>query len=245
MELHIANAAYDAGFNTCNHEALFNLIWAVKRTAIQTLRLSHQPFKPRHPTYPDRYRPSGIGDNTARKRKSKKKKRQNPNLRSNPRPVHPLIREADPPVLESGKRNLDLVLDAENVTEDGPSKRQKTRSSPNTGRELLVTSPMLTFPVNHTPKSDLDVVKTLSLVKTKLQDARRNMNSCQDAMKKMFDQHAARFDGDEIMTRLQNLSTCMNSIFDGGRDGAVEIDFAFNWLRSNAGVSVNDGDMIM
>lgn len=41
MELHIANAAYDAGFNTRKHEALFNLIWAVKRTAIRTLRLSH------------------------------------------------------------------------------------------------------------------------------------------------------------------------------------------------------------
>ena len=71
FELEIANAAFRGGFNTMAHEALFNLIWSVKRTALRGISRAGQllPRPPPHPVYPDRFRPSGVGDNTARKRK--------------------------------------------------------------------------------------------------------------------------------------------------------------------------------
>lgn len=68
LNLEIANAASSAGFDTWKHKALYDLIWAVKRVA---LRHSHGPVNlppPRNPYYPDRYRPSGLGDNTNKKR---------------------------------------------------------------------------------------------------------------------------------------------------------------------------------
>lgn len=72
MDLEIANACAQAGFNTWNHIALLDLIWAVKRvvrrpTAGQGSGLQRPP---KDPIYPDRYRPSGVGDNSTRKRKA-------------------------------------------------------------------------------------------------------------------------------------------------------------------------------
>lgn len=68
LDLEIANAAFSSGFDTFNHAALFDLIWSVKRIS----KRNPQPGRkrpPAHPIYPDRYRPSGIGDNSKRKRK--------------------------------------------------------------------------------------------------------------------------------------------------------------------------------
>ncbi|RMZ89163.1 hypothetical protein DV736_g3605, partial [Chaetothyriales sp. CBS 134916] len=71
LEFEIANAAFQAGFHTANHEALFNLIWALKRAGNRCFGSSGESRlpPPKHPIYPDRYRPSGIGDNTMKKRK--------------------------------------------------------------------------------------------------------------------------------------------------------------------------------
>ncbi|RMZ77281.1 hypothetical protein DV737_g4461, partial [Chaetothyriales sp. CBS 132003] len=71
LEFEIANAAFQAGFNTANHEALFNLIWALKRAGNRCFGSSGQSRlgPPKNSIYPDRYRPSGIGDNTMKKRK--------------------------------------------------------------------------------------------------------------------------------------------------------------------------------
>ena len=68
FNLEVAQAALSAGFNTWNHNALYKLIWAVKRVA---LRHCHGPLDeppPKDPYYPERYRPSGLGDNTNKKR---------------------------------------------------------------------------------------------------------------------------------------------------------------------------------
>lgn len=69
LNLDIATAAGKSGFNTHNHSALFDLIWSVKRVALRVSKgapLNRPP--PRDPVYPDRFRPSGVGDNTKRKR---------------------------------------------------------------------------------------------------------------------------------------------------------------------------------
>ncbi|KAK5106002.1 hypothetical protein LTS08_000118 [Lithohypha guttulata] len=68
MELEIADAAATAGFNTWQHIALYDLIWAVKRVAFQHCQTDSRPPKPKDPLYPDRYRPSGLGDTTSKKR---------------------------------------------------------------------------------------------------------------------------------------------------------------------------------
>jgi len=70
FNLEVAAAAGNAGFNTWNHKALYDLIWAMKRV---TLRHCHGPnaaTPPKDPYYPDRYRPSGLGDSTSKKRRA-------------------------------------------------------------------------------------------------------------------------------------------------------------------------------
>lgn len=76
LNLQIAHAAAEGGFNTWRHEALFNLIWSVRRVLLlkgsgrtNPNAASAPPPPPPHPIYPDRYRPSGVGDNTSRKRR--------------------------------------------------------------------------------------------------------------------------------------------------------------------------------
>lgn len=69
FNLEVATAAGNAGFNTYDHAGLFDLIWAVKRVALRASKntnLDQRP--PKDPVYPDRFRPSGLGDNTKRKR---------------------------------------------------------------------------------------------------------------------------------------------------------------------------------
>ncbi|KAH0839150.1 hypothetical protein FOPE_05519 [Fonsecaea pedrosoi] len=69
FELQVADAATKAGFNTFNHEALFNLIWAVKRLALQagTFHSSRSRLL-NDPIYPDRYRPRDVDGNAKGKR---------------------------------------------------------------------------------------------------------------------------------------------------------------------------------
>lgn len=68
FNLEVANAASKSGFNTWNHGALYDLIWAVKRVVFRHCRGNSKAPVPKDPFYPDRYRPSGLGDNTNRKR---------------------------------------------------------------------------------------------------------------------------------------------------------------------------------
>lgn len=72
MDLEIAQVCAQAGFNTWHHNALLDLIWSVKRVARRTIaeQISGSQRRPQDSIYPDRYRPSGLGDNTSRKRKT-------------------------------------------------------------------------------------------------------------------------------------------------------------------------------
>ncbi|KAL2436374.1 hypothetical protein ABEF95_009286 [Exophiala dermatitidis] len=81
FELQVADAASNSGFNTFSHEALFDLIWAVKRLALQVNPGAGQIKRvslPPDPIYPDRYRPSGRWDNrnTRNKRKAMAKRQR-------------------------------------------------------------------------------------------------------------------------------------------------------------------------
>ena len=114
MELEIANAACKGGFNTTNHEGLLELIWAVKRVALRRFRGSNlpQPPPPKHPIYPDRFRPSGVGDNTARKRKRIASDSKDNLSRLTPPSFNPV------PSLDQkgGTKEDPIALDSENET---------------------------------------------------------------------------------------------------------------------------------
>ena len=249
LDLEIADAALQAGFNTRHHEALFNLIWAVKRTAIRILRPGNQSFKPHHPIYPDRYRPSGIGDNTVQKRRSMKR-RWISNFESDPhrQQAHSRAADTDPLVNDSPRWNIDTAMDAESVKDDELSKRQKTRRAPSTEPDLLIFSPSPSPRVEDIPEPGL-CVKTVLFVKAKLDEAQKEVHSCQVTMKKWYDEYGARFcDTNEIMVPLRNLSTHMEGMRQNARAGAKEMDSAIKWLQSNCGVSdvgVNHGDLLL
>ena len=78
-----------------------------------------------------------------------------------------------------------------------------------------------------------DLTKKLLLVKTKLDDARQSMNTCQATMKALFDTHYRKLDNDEMMMTLQKLSNHMNKAYDGSKDGMGEIDRAVALLNEN------------
>ena len=271
----VADAATKAGFNTFNHEALFDLIWAARRVTTGTPLASNRPPPPRHPIYPDRYRPSGVGDNTKRKRKPLEIKAPpgpKDSVKLQFHPIQPLMRKR--PVKKVNEDNLiDLTSDTETEmdltqTANSMAKRQKlarsqtsqnvapttsmpeTRqigSAPNkcvpTGANLIPLGtgnqsntsfgnalPARPAPTAQVPTKEVDISKQLLLVKTKLQDARKNMNTCQATMKALFDKHYQCFDDDKVMISLQKLSNHMNGVFDNGRDGAVEVDKVVEWL---------------
>lgn len=70
LNLEIANAANRSGFNTRNQVALMDLIWSVRRIAFRhAVERPKIQRPPKHPIYPDRYRPSDPSDNTNRLRK--------------------------------------------------------------------------------------------------------------------------------------------------------------------------------
>lgn len=74
------------------------------------------------------------------------------------------------------------------------------------------------------------ITRKLRLVKTYLEDARKAMNTCQETMKATFDVHHEKFTDDETMAALRKLSDCMNKVFDGGKQGAAEVDKVVAWL---------------
>lgn len=149
----MAAAAAGAGFNTWNHDAVYNLIWEVKRVALRHCHGPVNPPPPRNPYYPDRYRPSGLGDNTSKKRPappseppatsslklgfkptSRKrglrafrhtKSKKKLNARAAPY-------QADEAVNEAGTREnpVNLLLDGE---EDGPPGKKQKLNSDNPG----------------------------------------------------------------------------------------------------------------
>ena len=305
FELQVADAATKAGFNTFRHGALFALIWAVKRLAMRggsfQFRNIHPP--PKDPIYPDRYRPSGIGDNTNKKRRGATvQPPPNHSVELKFHPIKPLMRKR--PLEEtrqedSKKPNNIIDLTGGSDTEDlidlsgtprSTSKRQKVAMGSTTkppinlgsaaatkvsGVNATAATPSLpaastlskrqrkrqarrgraaqATPFGNTPAlpslpvtaanaipllprkpltAEEEITKQLLLVKTKLEDARKNMNTCQATMKALFDTHYGKFDNDELMMALQQLSNHMNRVYDGGKDGAGEIDKAI--------VSLND-----
>lgn len=65
LNLEIADAARRSGFNTRNHAALMDLIWSVRRITFRhgvERPTINRP--PRHPIYPDRFRPGNGSDKT-------------------------------------------------------------------------------------------------------------------------------------------------------------------------------------
>jgi hypothetical protein len=73
LSLEIADAANRSGFNTRNQVALMDLIWAVRRIAFRHAVEKPQIQRPpKHPVYPDRYRPGDASDNTKRPRKRRR-----------------------------------------------------------------------------------------------------------------------------------------------------------------------------
>ena len=208
-----------------------------------------RPPPPPHPIYPDRYRPNGIGDNTKRKRKSLKiKAPPNRSVELKFHPIPPLMRKR-PPERKAEENLIDLTTSSDNEKErhitdepNWPSKRQKRTGSKDGKTTVGLTyGPTETRQVGGAPsnaqsrpvapmKAEAEILKQLILVRTKLQDARQQMNTCQGAMKKLFDDHYEKFDDDNITTILQKLSDCMNKVFDNGRDGAAEVDKAVEWL---------------
>jgi hypothetical protein len=70
LNLEIADAANRSGFNTRNQVALMDLIWAVRRIAVRhAVERPTVKRPPKHPVYPDRYRPGDPSDNTNRPKK--------------------------------------------------------------------------------------------------------------------------------------------------------------------------------
>ncbi|ETI25423.1 hypothetical protein G647_02196 [Cladophialophora carrionii CBS 160.54] len=263
LELQVAHAAAKAGFNTFNHEALFNLIWAVKRLALRAgaSRLRSLPPPPKDPIYIVQARPVELKFH----------------------PIKPLMRKRPLEDAERGQADKAIDLTADSDTEDlidltnpsgNTSKRQKvaankhTKPKPSAGRgtfQGLNASSTPTPPAwdaqsksqrkrggrrakaaqaiprvpltaaNAVPivpmTAEEEIAKQLLLVKTRLEEATTNMNNCQATMKALFDRHYAIFDNDETMMALQKLSNHMNKVYDGGKDGAGEMDKAMALLN--------------
>lgn len=73
LNLEIADAANRAGFNTRNQVALMDLIWAVRRIGFRhAVKDPEIRRPPKHPVYPDHYRPGDPSDNTKKKRKRRR-----------------------------------------------------------------------------------------------------------------------------------------------------------------------------
>ncbi|OQU99439.1 hypothetical protein CLAIMM_05071 isoform 2 [Cladophialophora immunda] len=278
FELQVADAATKAGFNTFNHEALFNLIWVVKRLALQAGTLHPRGRLPKDPIYPDRYRPNGIGDNT--KKKSRAVTIQPPanhTVELKFHPIQPLMRKR--PLHDIKEENLiDLTLSSDSERDptdlrDTPFKRQKVLNgskNPNVGgprvtypnslqerNEASTSIGIWSKPKSHSarkrenrrsrsaaaiavavvpkapPAPEDQISKQLHLVKTKLDDVRQSMNTCQATMKALFDVHYEKFDSDKMMEALQKLSGFMNKVYDGGKEGAEEAEKAIALLGDN------------
>jgi hypothetical protein len=169
-EADICNAAYRAGFDTNNHPALFDLIWAVKKQVIGKLpqRLPiRPPPKPYHPIYPDRYRPSGIGDNTA---PSKKRKRLVSNEVPKFHPVKPL----------GGKKKAGTKQNPINLDSDGEGDSIQEPKAANSSAKRRKVSDNGRSVVGAVPSNN--VVMELLEVKNRLATARRDMVSCSVSM---------------------------------------------------------------
>ena len=77
LNLQIAEAAVKSGFDTLNHTALLDLIWAVRRVAFGhgVAKPSNQR-PPKHPDYPDRFRPCESQKDSYQKREKPSQKRR-------------------------------------------------------------------------------------------------------------------------------------------------------------------------
>lgn len=274
FELEVADAARKAGFNTFSQDALFELIWAVKRVALRRggVHWNTVARGPRYqdPIYPDRYRPSGIGDNTKKRRKAIAIKSAPSNFgKVQFHPIKPLMRKrplhniaeehlidltssdneidlTSRPTTTSKRqkmaavndrpKNTILQIDYGRAGNMGPAVKPKPTCKPaHVQNTPSVSGPSPSNIPPATMTSRQEIVKQLKLVKTKLEDARRNMNICQASMKTLFDLHYDEFDSDEMMMSLQKLSNFMNKVFDGGKDGAGEVDNAIVLLNANKG----------
>lgn len=224
-ELEIANAALKSGFDTDNHESLFDLIWAVKRLGLKIQKSANfrngrpefpkpaakRPPKPFHPIYPDRYRPCGVGDNTQAKRKREHEDEQPPQFH----PPKPLMR----------RKHVGRTFNPPNTPNS--SKRRKMGD----GEAVAGVSP--------TNKN----VKELLDARSRFGNVRRTMNDSQADLKNWFDKHVHIFDGDELMRVLQQLATNLNACIDVASAGMQTTDRAVACLNSSRNVMIDDGVM--
>jgi hypothetical protein len=231
--LQVANAAYNAGFNTLDHVRLFNLIWAVKQEALKARIPERPPPPPPHPIYPDRYRPSGIGDNARSKRK---------------RPEDVELKFDSVPSLmqKGGTKDNPISLDEDDdrskalprapkaicrtlATKDNPIDLETGEIAANHGSKQLQSLTEPFGPANKKVKSNQGkalavpranpVMREIMKVKNKLEQVRLDVNGCQASMKTLFDKNRGTFNDDEIMAVLQKLADAMNKAYDGAADG--------------------------
>ena len=89
LSLEIADAANRSGFNTRNQVALMDLIWAVRRIGFRHAVEKPQIQRPpKHPVYPDHYRPGDPSDNTKKPRKRRRRlKAQSTGIGSSNNPI--------------------------------------------------------------------------------------------------------------------------------------------------------------
>ena len=190
LELEIANIAHSSGFNCTNHKALFDLIWAVKRTAFKIKPPGPtRPPPPPHPIYPDRYRPCGKGDNTNKKRK------RTDDVKVKFYPAPSLMQRG-------GTREAPINLDSDDDKENIPPPTKKTRNT----RSATETRQ----PENAVTDKVLDVKKKLEAVIVQV-------NGCQAEMKLLFDRYRDDID-DDLLTLFENLADAMNQAFDAAHD---------------------------
>ncbi|KAK6366464.1 hypothetical protein LTS17_010549 [Exophiala oligosperma] len=236
VELEIADAATKAGFDTFNHEALFELIWAISS------RQRCKKWKKKNNANPVRRPP-------------------NHDVELKFHPVKPLMRKRphedvkEEEIIDLTAASDTLERPAQPGSPSIPLKRQKTfkcESASKNGMQTISSIPKTTVtysiptrsagesratdpgPRTSTPgpafkpqppiTPEAEITKQLNLVKKKLDDARININTCQSAMKDLFDVYCHKFENDQIMASLQKLSNCMNNIYDSSKDGASEID---------------------
>jgi hypothetical protein len=216
-EKEIADAAHAAGFDTFNHEALYDLIWAVKRQAIHMARDNPAPAHrrspaPPHPIYPDRFRADGFRDNTRAQRPFKNAKRKRANERESPPPMHEV-----PPLMRRGKAKPAMMG---NYLVTKPGETSKKRRKTNGGGKVEGV-----IPIN--PLID-KLLKVKNLVKSGDGNAKKSLAE----MKVVFDQHwTAYYSSTEAQTMMQGFANNLIALVDGIEICKSDVDTIISWVE--------------
>jgi hypothetical protein len=240
IEREIANAAYQGGFQTNNHEALFNLIWAVKRIALRRYSRSGElrPRPPKHPVYPDRYRPSGLGDNTEKKRKRVRATSDTNRLI----PVKPNTVTAI--VNKSGTREEPILLDSDDEKPREAVQNQSKRPRLAVPKQEPVQPPPATSShaislaendkvqggtIKNANQTD-EVVSALRQVQNQLAAVRIMTTRCRIDMHRVYDKHGTRF-SKETANSVEELADDLHKVLASAESGIGQVDKAIEGMK--------------